>query len=176
MTTRREQWIEEQVAQHVTTGHEHIRQLLRDAMAVADATPPQDGVRYHVKADAEGNGFIVVDSQTQPSEGDRGGLVLADFYERPHAEMFAQQMNAPAAPVPQGEVLAKHQPCGCVVCTCEDEVRCHGCGAKHCGTHPVGQIPNKVYIQSTPTPDRVREDDEDRLGAPEDYPHERDKM
>lgn len=51
---------------------------------------------------------------------------------------LAQQ---PAAPV-----LAKHQPCGCVICTCEDEQQCQGCGAKHCGNradHPpyVGQQP-----------------------------------
>lgn len=41
--------------------------------------------------------------------------------------------------------LAKHQPCGCVVCTCKTEERCLGCGAKHCGTHPVGAIPNPMY-------------------------------
>ncbi len=41
--------------------------------------------------------------------------------------------------------LAKYQPCGCVVCTCEDPDRCHGCGAKNCGTHPVGEMPNPVY-------------------------------
>lgn len=47
-------------------------------------------------------------------------------------------------PAVTGE-LAKHQACGCVVCTCEDEVQCQGCGAKHCGTHPVGQIPQPVF-------------------------------
>ena len=41
--------------------------------------------------------------------------------------------------------LAKHQSCGCVVCTCEDEVQCQGCGARNCGTHPVGQIPQPVF-------------------------------
>ncbi len=30
-------------------------------------------------------------------------------------------------------VLERQQPCGCIVCTCEDEERCHGCGAKECG-------------------------------------------
>ncbi len=45
----------------------------------------------------------------------------------------------------EDETLAKHQPCGCVVCTCEDEVQCQGCGAKHCGTHPVGQLPQPVF-------------------------------
>ena len=45
-------------------------------------------------------------------------------------------------------ILARNQPCGCVVCSCEDEVQCHGCGASNCGTkecvfkyHPE----NKVY-------------------------------
>ena len=33
----------------------------------------------------------------------------------------------------------RQQPCGCVLCVCEDEKQCHGCGAKHCGNrtdHP----------------------------------------
>jgi hypothetical protein len=47
-----------------------------------------------------------------------------------------------------GKILAKHQPCGCVVCTCEDDVQCHGCGAKHCGTHPVGEIPNPLFANA----------------------------
>lgn len=29
----------------------------------------------------------------------------------------------------------KYLPCGCVLCTCEDEVQCHGCGAKFCEEH-----------------------------------------
>jgi hypothetical protein len=40
--------------------------------------------------------------------------------------------------------LAKYQPCGCVVCSCEDDIQCTGCGAKNCGTHKVGEIPNPV--------------------------------
>ena len=28
----------------------------------------------------------------------------------------------------------KIQPCGCVVCSCQDDAQCHGCGAKNCGT------------------------------------------
>lgn len=31
--------------------------------------------------------------------------------------------------------LAKNQPCGCVVCTCDHEERCLGCGAKSCDRH-----------------------------------------
>jgi len=32
-----------------------------------------------------------------------------------------------------GKMLARQQPCGCVVCSCEDDERCHGCGACACG-------------------------------------------
>jgi hypothetical protein len=49
--------------------------------------------------------------------------------------------------VPRAE-LAKHQPCGCVICTCEGD-RCLGCGAKSCGNHPVSEIPNPVYVDAT---------------------------
>jgi hypothetical protein len=64
------------------------------------------------------------------------------------------QARAAVAPSPSaaGEsvaTLAKHQPCGCVVCTCEDPEQCHGCGAKHCGTHPVGEIPSPLYAAPT---------------------------
>ena len=31
--------------------------------------------------------------------------------------------------------LTKYQPCGCVICTCEHETQCQGCGAKYCVTH-----------------------------------------
>lgn len=43
------------------------------------------------------------------------------------------------------KTLAKYQNCGCIICTCENEDQCQGCGAKHCGTHEVGNIPNPVY-------------------------------
>jgi DNA repair exonuclease SbcCD ATPase subunit len=46
--------------------------------------------------------------------------------------------------------LQRNQPCGCIVCVCEDNEQCHGCGAKHCGTHPIGEIPNPAYIPMTP--------------------------
>ena len=48
-------------------------------------------------------------------------------------------------PVEPTRELDRSQPCGCIVCECMDDERCHGCGAKHCGTHPVGKIPNPVY-------------------------------
>lgn len=41
--------------------------------------------------------------------------------------------------------LARHQPCGCVVCVCDDDVQCQGCGAKNCGSHEPGKLPNPVY-------------------------------
>jgi len=57
--------------------------------------------------------------------------------ERIHAEFSdALRINPP---------LAKHQKCGCIVCTCDDEVQCQGCGAKHCGTHEVGEFSSPVY-------------------------------
>ena len=55
----------------------------------------------------------------------------------------------------EAEALAKYQPCGCVICTCEDEKQCHGCGAKHCGNrtdHPpyVKQQPEQRAVEECP--------------------------
>ncbi len=41
--------------------------------------------------------------------------------------------NKIAMPVPEKK-LARKQPCGCVVCTCQDATQCHGCRATRCGT------------------------------------------
>ena len=51
----------------------------------------------------------------------------------------------PNANCPATDALARNQPCGCVICVCEDDHRCQGCDAHHCGKHPVGQIPSPVY-------------------------------
>jgi len=59
-----------------------------------------------------------------------------------------------AALPPAVPELARHQPCGCIVCRCESDEQCSGCGAKNCGTHAVGEIPNPVYVT---TPDPVSE-------------------
>lgn len=68
-------------------------------------------------------------------------------------------------PAEQQPELCRTQPCGCVICFCENETQCMGCGAKHCGTHPVGQLPNPVYQQPAEQhPEAVRE------GAPYDDP------
>ena len=50
--------------------------------------------------------------------------------------------------------LAREQPCGCLVCICEDEEHCHGCGARFCGNHfsHVDRIPNPKWIEDTPKP------------------------
>jgi hypothetical protein len=50
--------------------------------------------------------------------------------------------------LPKNKILAQHQNCGCQVCICEDEHQCHGCGAKNCGNHPVGEIPSPIYINN----------------------------
>lgn len=81
------------------------------------------------------------------------GLVSRGFMERIATSSSGYKVtNAgmSALGVEPTKILARHQPCGCVVCTCDDEDRCHGCGAKHCGTHPVGQIPNPVYVEVAP--------------------------
>ena len=46
---------------------------------------------------------------------------------------------------PPTRTLAKHQPCGCVVCTCEDEIQCQGCGSRKCNT------PDCVFDANGPT-------------------------
>ena len=42
-------------------------------------------------------------------------------------------------------LLARVQKCGCIVCKCDSETSCYGCGAKNCGNHALGQIPEPVY-------------------------------
>lgn len=64
--------------------------------------------------------------------------------------MNGDQPNlTPSGPV---KSYARNQKCGCIVCICEDEVQCHGCGATHCGTHPLGQIPDPIYEEPDPAP------------------------
>jgi len=48
--------------------------------------------------------------------------------------------------------LSRYQDCGCQVCVCEGGNQCYGCGAKNCGNHPVGKIPNPVFIASCAGP------------------------
>ena len=53
----------------------------------------------------------------------------------------------------QPRELARHQPCGCIVCICGDVERCQGCGAKSCGTHEPGFIQSPVYRPLDSSPD-----------------------
>ena len=68
-----------------------------------------------------------------------------------HDKQISQAILAAIRKDPQGfEVfpprkLARQQPCGCLVCVCYSDDRCNGCGAKGCGNHPVGEIPNPVF-------------------------------
>ncbi len=56
-----------------------------------------------------------------------------------------------------GNEMAKYQPCGCVICTCEHETQCQGCGAKNCGTHAVGDIPNPVFKAQRPVKQKSKD-------------------
>ena len=69
-------------------------------------------------------------------------LWLCDEVER-----FEAQLEKAGDEIEQAQTrrLARIQPCGCVVCACDDPQQCHGCGAKSCGKHPVGEIPDPVY-------------------------------
>lgn len=77
-------------------------------------------------------------------------------YEAPRRRRFAGMAEDAlaaadallAALEADGIRLARHQPCGCVICACEDDEQCQGCGAKNCGKHPEGEIPNPVYENS----------------------------
>lgn len=69
-----------------------------------------------------------------------GDLIRNDGNQ--YNEYWEPLYHHPAPVVPQ---LAKHQPCGCVICTCTNDVQCQGCGATHCGTHPVGEFPAPVF-------------------------------
>ena len=59
-----------------------------------------------------------------------------------------------------GRVRARTQPCGCVVCHCDSESRCSGCGAKNCGTDdcvfrdPLGR---RVVYETEPSYEQLRE-------------------
>lgn len=49
-----------------------------------------------------------------------------------------------------GEVPIKNQSCGCIICTCEDEEQCQGCGAKYCENH--NSYGNRLIPETKPCP------------------------
>lgn len=60
-----------------------------------------------------------------------------DFPTRRDAQAECERIEAIVRASMEAEtddrLPARHQPCGCVLCVCEDEEQCHGCGAKNCG-------------------------------------------
>jgi len=78
---------------------------------------------------------------------DRDGNTLSLFFDSTQdlSSMAKEMMGLVEAVQQKGMRLAKHQPCGCVICTCEDDYQCQGCGARNCGKHLAGEIPTPVY-------------------------------
>lgn len=91
-----------------------------------------------------------------PAPDDGFAKELADDWEAAQKAAFDHAIETTLSATTQQPAhdkwLAQHQPCGCIICICDDDERCHGCGAKHCGTHPLGVIPNAVY-EARPAPD-----------------------
>lgn len=75
--------------------------------------------------------------------------ILLDFAER--EALLQEEIKLYKAPE-----FARNQPCGCVTCHCEDLIKCHGCGAKNCGTHEAGEIPNPIY-KNNPQLDKIKD-------------------
>lgn len=109
---------------------------------------------YDDRDDPCGRGVIQIETLEGTMTANPGDWIIkgvrGEFYPcKPDIFDFTYE------PVVQ-RMLAKNQPCGCVVCTCEDEVRCHGCGAHKCGK-PVDECcfdtrgPDLVY-EDEPTP------------------------
>ena len=67
------------------------------------------------------------------------GTPKLDIIERIEREGIAPPDGY--AIVPIEKQYLKHQPCGCVLCTCEDEFQCQGCGAKFCSDHNSKNLP-----------------------------------
>ncbi len=74
-------------------------------------------------------------------------VIDADFARTIELELLQAQREMDEALEWKEPRLARNQPCGCIICNCEDEERCNGCGSKSCGTHEVGKIPNPVFEQ-----------------------------
>ena len=66
---------------------------------------------------------------------------MKEFYcERCHG-MYEEMPSEGMCILPDcgGLVKSRAEPCGCVLCICGDEERCHGCGAKACEHHRFGR-------------------------------------
>lgn len=91
-------------------------------------------------------GYVVPRMAARLGEGELCGISVLDQPEDGHT----LPVYLGPQPAEQQPELAKYQPCGCVICTCEHETQCQGCGGHHCGTHHVGQFSNPVYQQPSP--------------------------
>ena len=74
----------------------------------------------------------------QPTAGNKRAQIAADI-----------RSIIISAPGEKALVLAKNQPCGCVICTCDNEKQCMGCGSRNCGQHAFGDLPEKAYEKET---------------------------
>jgi hypothetical protein len=71
----------------------------------------------------------------------------SDLCDADLEDIYCTAINA-YEETPTKPLLARNQLCGCIVCICSDPDRCHGCGARHCGKHEVGEFSNPVYKET----------------------------
>lgn len=90
------------------------------------------------------NNDITFDQQTADS-WEKNLFIVKPLYENPSPSIVSDKTACISESGGNDRQLARVQPCGCVVCYCENQVQCLGCGAEHCGTHDLGEIPNPVY-------------------------------
>jgi hypothetical protein len=123
---------------------EKVAELERDAKAI-------DGVRVilaTVPIRVDGEHVKSVGAYTTPAAAAMLKTDLRMGHEaQERADKAEKERDEARAEVERlkGPKLARHQPCGCIVCHCDDPIQCHGCGAKNCGTHEPGEIPDPLY-------------------------------
>lgn len=73
----------------------------------------------------------------------------SDCVDNGHAREVIEEARACIRELSEGKTYKKYQPCGCVLCTCDDYIddACHGCGAKSCAKHPNGSIPISDMVE-----------------------------
>lgn len=114
---------------------------IREALARAERATPGP---WRTMTDGDGNTAII---QTNHITRDVWQIPRSDedleFIAHARTDVPRLAADLLAARAERGEAraalatptLAKHQPCGCVVCTCGDVERCGGCGARMCDRH-----------------------------------------
>lgn len=93
------------------------------------------------------------------SRDDMSATIFAD-------EIIRAGWVLPTPEAPQVAVQRRYS-CGCVTCVCDDEERCHGCGAKDCGDRSTCVRKRVVVEEATPeaedAPGFVKPDKTERL-------------